>query len=73
MLQSYLDDYEHSLHWMPKYAQKAVEINDFIEELGVDVLAMVNYRHSFIEKILREPVIKKIGFKTKIPFLVIPE
>ena len=72
-LQSYLIEYENSFHWMPKYAKKAVEINDFIAELGIDILAMVNYKHSFIEKILREPVIKKIGFQPKIPFLVIPE
>ena len=72
-LQSYLIEYENSFHWMPKYAKKAVEINDFIAELGIDILAMVNNKHSFIEKILREPVIKKIGFQPKIPFLVIPE
>jgi nucleotide-binding universal stress UspA family protein len=71
-LGSYLEDFEHSFHWMPKYAKKVVEINDFIEELDIEILAMVNYRHSFIEKILNEPVIKKIGFDPKIPFLVIP-
>ncbi|WP_282121965.1 universal stress protein [Algibacter mikhailovii] len=73
MLQSHLSDYEHSLHWMPKYAKKTVEINDFIEELEIDILAMVNYKHSFIEKIINEPVIKKIGFDPIVPFLVIPE
>ena len=49
------------------------EINDFIEELGIDILAMVKYKHSFIEAIIKEPVIKKLGFQSKIPFLVIPE
>ncbi|WP_298238408.1 universal stress protein [uncultured Algibacter sp.] len=73
MLQTYLSNYEHSLHWMPKYAKIAVEINDFIEELEIDILAMVNYKHSFIEKIINEPIIKKIGFQPIIPFLVIPE
>jgi len=72
-LQNYLSDYESSLHWMPKYAKKVVEINDFIEELGIDILAMVKYKHSFIEAIIKEPVIKKLGFQSKIPFLVIPE
>jgi nucleotide-binding universal stress UspA family protein len=71
-LKSYLEDFEHSFHWMPKYATKVVEINDFLEELDIDILAMLNYKHSFIEKILKEPVIKKIGFYPKIPFLVIP-
>ena len=72
-LQNHLKDYDFSLHWMPKYAKKVVEINDFIQELDIDILAMVNYKHSFIEKIIKEPIIKKLGFHAIIPFLVIPE
>lgn len=73
MLQNYLSNYEHSLHWMPKYAKKSIEINDFIEELEIDILSMVNYKHSLIEKIINEPIIKKIGFHPIVPFLVMPE
>lgn len=73
ILQNYLSNYEHSLHWMPKYAKKTIEINDFIEELGINILAMVKYKHSLIEKIIKEPVMKKIGFHPIVPFLVIPE
>ena len=62
-----------SFHWMPDYAKKVNEINDFIEELKIDMLVMVNYKHSFIENIINEPVIKKIGFHPIIPFLVIPD
>nr|WP_321244039.1 universal stress protein [uncultured Psychroserpens sp.] len=71
-LESHLRDYSTSFHFMPKYAKKTEEINDFIELLGVDMLAMVNYKHSFIETIVKEPVIKKIGFHPLVPFLVIP-
>ncbi|WP_308992875.1 hypothetical protein QLS71_015560 [Mariniflexile litorale] len=42
-------------------------------KLFADTLAMVNYKHSFIEAIIIEPVIKKIGFHPMVPFLVIPE
>lgn len=73
MLQGYFNHFEYSLHWMPKYDKKAIEINDFIEEFDINILAMVNYKHSFIEKIINEPIIKKIGFKPIVPFLVIPE
>jgi len=72
MLQVYLENQPHSFHWMPNYAKKAQEINDFIEELDIDILAMINYKHSFIENIVNEPVVNKIGFHPKIPFLVIP-
>ncbi|GAA4280955.1 universal stress protein [Gaetbulibacter aestuarii] len=72
-LQNYLDTYEYSIHWMPKYAKKAKEIHDFVDELEIDLLAMVRYKHSWVEKIMNEPVIQNIGFHPKIPFLVIPE
>jgi len=73
ILKKYLEDYEHSLHWMPDYTKKAKEINVFIEDLEIDILVMINYRHSFLESIINEPVIKKIGFNPIVPFLIIPE
>ncbi|GAA4301526.1 universal stress protein [Aestuariibaculum suncheonense] len=72
-LKTLLADYDHSFHWMPNYSTKASEINDFIEELNIDALTMVNYKHSFIEDIIKEPVIKRIGFHPIVPFLVIPK
>lgn len=72
-LGEHLEHYEHSFHWMPDYTKKAIAINEFIEELEINILVMVNYKHSFIESIVNEPVIKTIGFHPIIPFLVIPE
>jgi len=72
MLKTYLKDYSSSFHWMPDYAKKTQEINDFIEELDINILVMINYKHSLIESIIKEPIIKKFGFKPIIPVLVIP-
>ena len=72
-LQNFLQNFGHTFHWMPKSDTKSNEINDFIKDFKIDVLAMVNYKHSFIESITKEPIIKKIGFKPIVPFLVIPE
>ena len=72
-LEAYLSRFEHSFHWMPNYAKKTIEIKDFIEELDIEILALVNYKHSFIESIINEPVVKKIGFHPIVPFFVIPE
>jgi nucleotide-binding universal stress UspA family protein len=72
MLKVYLENHPHSFHWMVDYAQKTEEINDFIEELDINILAMINYKHNFLENILNEPVIKKIGYHPIIPFLVVP-
>ena len=68
-----LANFDHSFHWMPDYAKKASVIIDFIEELEINILVMVNNKHSFMESIIHEPVVKKIGFHPVIPFLVIPE
>jgi len=72
MLKAYLEDHRHSFHWMPDNARKTEEINDFILRQAVDMLVMINYKHSFFESIVNEPIIKNMGFSPKIPFMVIP-
>ncbi len=72
MLKKYLVDFETSIHWIPKFSKKSELINDFIKKIKIDMLAMVNYRHSLIEEFTHEPVIKNIGFHPTVPFLVIP-
>lgn len=72
ILMEYLSPFEHSFHWMPLFKSKATAINSFLQELEIDMLAMVNYEHSFLERMTREPVIKRVGFDNNIPFLVIP-
>lgn len=71
-LKTHLQDYTHSFHWMPDYSSKANEIREFIQDLEIEMLAMLNYKKSCIQRIANEPVIKKIGFQTLVPFLVIP-
>lgn len=63
---------KHSFHWMPAYSTKSEIINDFIKELKIDILVMFNYKHSIIENMTKEPIIKKIGYQPIIPFLIIP-
>ncbi len=72
MLKDYLEDYKHNFNWMPNYDKKAHAITDFIKKNKINILTMINYEHSFIENVTKEPIIKKMGFHSKIPFLVIP-
>lgn len=72
ILLEYLLPFEHSFHWMPLFKSKATAIQVFLEELEIDMLAMVNYEHSFLQRMTREPVIKRVAFNLDIPFLVIP-
>ncbi|MEX0289995.1 MAG: universal stress protein [Flavobacteriaceae bacterium] len=73
ILEEYLADVPTTVHWMPFFANKSVVIQTFLEELGIDLLAMINYKHGFLEELTREPVIKKIAFHTNIPLLTIPD
>jgi len=72
-LKQYLKKFEYSFHWMPNFAKKAKSINIFIEELEIDMLVMVNYKHSFIENIINEHVIQKVGFHPIVPFMIIQD
>jgi len=73
MLKRHLKTVEHYTYWLPKFEKISNAITIFVEDLDIDLLAMVNYNQSIIEKITHEPVIKKIGFKVTVPFLVLPE
>ena len=51
-------------------SNKGKAIRAFIEEKDIDVLVMVNARHSFLEDMLYRSTIDEIGLDLKIPFLV---
>lgn len=72
VLLQYLSHFEYSLHWMPLFKNKATTIHSFLDELDIDMLAMVNYPHSFLDRITHEPVIKRVAFDLDIPFLIMP-
>ncbi|MBK5214341.1 MAG: universal stress protein [Flavobacteriaceae bacterium] len=46
-------------------------INSFIIENPIDMLVMINTRHSYLENILYQSTIEKIGLHIDIPFLVL--
>ena len=46
-------------------------INTFIIENPIDMLVMINTRHSYLENILYQSTIEKIGLHIDIPFLVL--
>ncbi|WP_127138767.1 universal stress protein [Flagellimonas oceanensis] len=56
--------------------EKDISVNNSIQKLvdedrGIDMIIMINQDHSFFERLTREPVIKKVSFNTKVPFLVV--
>jgi nucleotide-binding universal stress UspA family protein len=47
-------------------------IAKFQSQNAVDLLCMVNNKRSFFENLLFRPIVNKIGFHIKVPFMVIP-
>ena len=42
------------------------------ENENIGMIAMINYWHSFFEKLTKENVIKRVAFHTEVPFLIFP-
>ena len=61
----------HLFHEMPNQ-EVITAINNFQQKNKVNLLVMIQNRHTFFERLFLEPVIKKLGFHVTIPFMVIP-
>lgn len=73
MLRKYLGEVAHYIHTVSELNSVSQTLEVFANELDIHLLAMLNYQHSYMEKMTREPVIKRLAFHTQIPLLVIPE
>lgn len=73
MLRKYLDSVEHYVHTVSELNSVSKTLEVFTKELDIHLLAMLNFQHSYMEKMTREPVVKRMAFHTQIPLLVIPE
>ncbi|SHJ35611.1 Nucleotide-binding universal stress protein, UspA family [Pseudozobellia thermophila] len=48
-------------------------VNEFQVKSKINLLVMVQNKHTFFERLFIEPVIKKIGFHVTVPFMVLPQ
>lgn len=61
----------HTFHHLPD--QGVIEaINQFKADKPMALLVMIRNKHTFLERLFFEPIIKKIGLQINIPFMVIP-
>ncbi|NKI25194.1 universal stress protein [Arenibacter sp. 6A1] len=72
LLSKRLKGIEHSFHKVEIEVNVAKAITEFARETEADMIALMHYHHSFMEKLTREAVVKKIGFHTEVPLLVLP-
>lgn len=54
-----------------EHLEKTEAMQKMIEQLNIDLLILVNSRHSYLENVLYTSTIDKIGLHPKIPFLVL--
>ncbi len=73
LLLNHFDGQQYNIHIIPEKVSVSYRIQKFVEDMNISLLAMINYKHSFIEQLTREYVIKNIAFQTQVPFLVLPE
>lgn len=73
MLRKYLGDVEHYVHTVSELNSVSKTLEKFAIELDIHLLAMLQYQHSYMERLTREPVVKRVAFHTNTPLLVIPE
>ncbi|MDB4270608.1 universal stress protein [bacterium] len=70
-LEKILEEIPHLFHDLPNQ-EIITGINNFQLKNKMNMLAMIQNKHTFLESLFIEPVIKKIGFHVSIPFMVIP-
>ncbi len=68
-----LEKVAHSFHDVEIQVSVADSISRFAEEVLADIIVLINYKHNFIEKLTREAVVKKMGFHSKTPLLILPQ
>jgi len=70
-LEGRLLEYNHEFHDLPDQDLIGA-INQFQKQIPVELLAMVKNKHTFLERLFVEPIIKNVGLHSKVPFLVLP-
>lgn len=63
------------VEWKKGALKSTIEaaIMEFVTLVDPDMIALIHYQHTFMESLTHEPVIKKIGFHTPVPMLVLPD
>ncbi len=64
---------EHQFEDVAGHSTISGAINSYTQmHDNIGMLAMINYWHSFFEKLIKENVIKRVAFSTEVPFLIFP-
>ncbi|RKN80201.1 universal stress protein [Ulvibacterium marinum] len=73
LLKNNLAEVPHQFKTVPLETSVSSSIKKLLEQhKGVGIVALLKSKHSFLEKLLWEPVIRNVAFTTRVPLLVLP-
>lgn len=70
LLESILEKTNHSFHTLSAIKVQT-GINAFIESRGSDMVAFINRKHSFFGSIFSRPLVKELGYHSRIPIIAL--
>lgn len=69
LIEEYFEGVEYTYHSL-SHMDVPTAINCFVESRGSDMVAFINKKHAFFRSILTHPLVKEIGYDSKVPLLV---
>ena len=69
LLEEYLEDVKCSFHTLPNYSVESA-VNLFVESRESDMVAFINKKHALFGSVFVQPMVKELGFHSKVPMLV---
>lgn len=69
LLEVCFDEVDYSFHLL-SYTKVPIALNCFVESRGSDMVAFINKKHAFFGSMFTQPLIKEIGYHSKVPLLV---
>lgn len=70
LIEEYFEGLDYSFHSL-KGMDVPSAINCFVESRNSDMVAFINKKHAFFGSILTHPLVKVIGYNSKVPLLVL--
>lgn len=73
LLEGFLKKVKYQFEDLEYHPTLSARLTEWVDDSHTGIIAMINTRHGFFSGLLREPVVKKIAFRSHVPFLVLPE
>lgn len=69
LIEEYFEDVEYTFHSL-NHMDISTAIGCFVQSRDSDMVAFINKKHVFFGSILTQPLVKEIGYNSKVPLLV---